>query len=296
MNLPASFSQSIQEALLEFLIGGYQTILDVIVNPLAATVPQFLLESVEIENVSIIDTIWSASFKIGLVILAMLTAVGLGFGGNEAFRYDNFGLPEHILIRMFFTLGLMTASKQISFHIYNVVAWMTNLMFSDAARAISTAWNPGSAEGMIKLVLFSIFLLPAMLLNILIYVILIIRLLDVYMMTALSPITASTFVLPNTKYIATNHLKEFVAVNLVPFVIIVVLALWTGLSTFMDGLMVEFTGNFALEGVAEVVGQGIMMIVLMVYTVTRPSWIKRLLGVGSSSSVGALLSMARMFI
>lgn len=288
--------QWIVDALIEFPIALGETLIDMIVNPLAAAVPQFLLESVDIGNIPIVNTIWKASFGIGLVILVILTALGLGFGGNEAFIYDNFGLPEHILIRMFYTLGLMTASKEISIVIYNIATWMTNYMFSETALAISTAWDVSGIEGIIKLVALGLFLLPAVLLNIIIYVILIIRILDLMMLTALSPISASTFVLPNTKSIALNHFKEYIAVVLVQFVIIVFLALWTGLATFMDGLMLKFTGEFALQGLAQVVGQGIMMIVLTVYTLTRPGWLKRMLGVGTSSSISGMLALARMFI
>lgn len=293
---PDKIVEWIMQAFLDFPLALAETMIDMILNPLAAAVPQFLLESIEIDSVPIVQIIWGANLKIGLVILVILASLGFGLGGNEAFKYENFGLPEHLWVRLFFTLGLMTASMQISACVYDVASWMTNFMFSQAAMAINTTWNPGTTEGMVKLVLFAIFLLPAVLLNICIYVIMIIRILDLMMMTSLSPLTASTFVLPNTSYIAKNHLKEYVAVTLVQFIIIVTLALWTGLATFMDGFMVKFTGSFAMEGVAQVVGQGIMMLALSVYTITRPGWLKRLLGVGSSSSIGALMSAVRMFI
>lgn len=294
-NIENNMVQWITDALLEFPLALGQTLIDMIINPLAAAVPQFLLETVDIENVSILNTIWKACYGIGVVILAMLTAVGLGFGGNEAFKYDNFGTPEHILIRMFFTLGLMTASKQIAVTIYDISGWMTHYIFSETAMAISTSWDVSGVTGLVKLILFAIFLLPAVILNIAIFVILIIRILDIMMLTALSPISASTYVLPNTKSVALNHFKEYISVVLVQFILIVFLALWTGLATFMDGLMLQFTGNFAMQGLAQVVGQGIMMIVLTVYTLTRPAWLKRMLGVGSSSSIGGLLAVAKMF-
>lgn len=297
-NIQNNIVQYIMDALVDFPLALAETLLDVVVNPLAAAVPQFLLETVEFENIAIVNTIWKASLAIGLVILTILTAIGMGFGGNPAFKYDNFGMPEHIFVRMFYTLALMTASKTIAVHIYNIAGWMTNYVFSETAMAISTSWNiaDGSITGIMKLVLFGIFLLPSLVLNIFIYVILIIRVLDLMMLTCLGPISASTFVLPNTKFIALNHLKEYIAVVLVQFILVVVLALWTGLATFMDGLVLQFTKDFAMQGVAKVVGQGIMMIVLTIYTLTRPGWLKRLLGVGSSSSVGGLLQLARMFI
>lgn len=295
-NIENNFVQWVMNTLLEFPIALGETIIDIFLNPLAAVVPEFLLETIEIENIPILDTIWKACYIIALVLLVILTALGLGFGGNEAFKYDNFGEPEHILVRFFFTLGLISASKYIAVTIYHIAAWMTNVVFSDAAMAISTAWDVTGVEGFIKLVLYAIFLLPAIILNIGIFVILIIRVLDLMMLTALSPISAATFVLPNTKDIATRHLREYISVILVQFIMIVFLALWTGLATFMDGLMLQFTGEFALSGLAQIVGQGIMLIVLMIYSLTRPGWLKRMLGVGSSSSIGGLLAMARMFI
>lgn len=295
-NFVSNIVQYIQDGIIEFFVGLGDTILEMIVNPLAAAVPNFLLETVDIESIPIVNTIWKGCYTIGLVILVILTALGFGLGGNEAFRYDNFGLPEHILVRMFFTLGLMTASKTIAIHIYNIAGWMTRYIFNDVSLAISTSWDVSGVDGVTKLAVYGIFLIFAALLNILIFVILIIRILDLLVLTALSPISASTFVLPNTKFVATNHLKEYIAVVLVQFVIIVFLSLWTGLATLTDGLILKFTGDFAMQGLAKIVGQGVMMIVLMFYTITRPAWLKKILGVGSANSLGGLVMLARMFI
>lgn len=286
----------IRDALIDYLLMINDTVLEVFVNPLAAVTPKILVETIDLREIPMLHTIWKACFGISFFILLVLTLIGYSFGSFPAFKYDNFGTPDDIMIRLFFTLALMTASKDLCIELFNLAGLMTSHVFDGVSLQILSSWDILELDGLIRLVLYLIFLIPAIMSHLIIFIIVIIRYLDVLLMTCISPICFSTFVLPNTSYIAKNHLKEYTSVLLVTFVLMIFLSLYTGLSTLTGGMILQFTNDFEMKQVAQVVGQGIMMIVLVFYVVTRPAWIKRLLGVSSANSIGQLIQLAMMFL